>query len=177
VPTRTRPERLGQAFCQLLERVPADWLPTAGGVSSTVVVLIDYDRLLSGLGAARLDTGETISASLARRLACEAGIIPTVYRRVLGGGSVVLDMGRRTRLHTEHQRIAMSIEQGGCTAAGCDRPPGWCEAHHDLPWSHGGDTSVNNGRLLCAHHHHTAHNDRYQTQRLPNGKVRFHRRT
>ncbi len=57
-PAPTPPERLGRAFCQLLERVPADWLPKAGGVSSTMVVLTDYDKLLSGLGAARLDTGE-----------------------------------------------------------------------------------------------------------------------
>jgi hypothetical protein len=171
-----RPERMGQAFCELLERVPSGWLPKAGGVSSTVVVLLDYDKLLSGLGAAKLDTGEAMSASLARRLACEAGIIPAVYRRVLGGRSVVLDMGRRTRFHTEHQRIALDVEQGGCTADSCDRPAGWCDAHHDVRWSDGGGTSVLNGRLLCPFHHRKAHNGHYEMHRLANGRVRFHRR-
>jgi Domain of unknown function (DUF222) len=175
-PVLTRPERMGQGFCELLERIPGDWLPKAGGVSPTVVVLLDFDKLLSGLGAARLDTGEAISAALARRLACEAGIIPTVYRRVMDGRSVVLDMGRRTRLHTEHQRIALDIEHGGCSAEGCDRPSGWCHAHHETPWSHGGGTSVDNGRLLCPFHHRKAHSDHYETQPLSNGKVRFHRR-
>jgi hypothetical protein len=47
---------------------------------------------------------------------------------------------------------------------------------HDLSWSQGGGTSVKNDRLLCSFHHHKAHNDDYETQRLPSGKVRFHRR-
>ena len=141
------------------------------------MVLLDYDKLLSGIGAAHLDTGEAISAAQARRLACEAAVIPAVYHRVLGGGSVVLDMGRKTRFHTEHQRIALNIAQGGCTAEGCDRPAGWCHAHHQIPWSHGGGTSVEHGRLLCPFHHRTAHNPHYETHTLPSGKLRFHRRT
>jgi hypothetical protein len=169
---------MGQAFCDLLERMAAHRLPRAGGVSATVVVLLDYDQLLSGLGTARLDTGEPLSAAQARRLACEAGIIPAVYRRVLGGRSVVLDLGRRRRFHTEHQRIALGIEQGGCTAEGCDRPPGWCHAHHDaVSWADGGHTSLVNGRLLCGHHHRAAHDPTYQTHRLPTGSITFHRRT
>ena len=78
-PRVSRPERLGEAFCRLLERVPADRLPLTGGMSATVVVLLDYDRLLSGLGTAVLDTGQPISAALARQLACEAGLIPAVW--------------------------------------------------------------------------------------------------
>jgi hypothetical protein len=147
-------------------------------VSATVVVLLDYDKLLSGLGAARLDTGEPISAALARRLACEAGVIPAIYRTVLGGPSVVLDMGRRRRYHTEHQRIALGIQQGGCTAEGCDRPPGWCHAHHDtVSWAAGGGTSVERGRLLCGFHHRRAHDPTYETHLAPGGEVRFRRRT
>jgi hypothetical protein len=176
-PRQTRPERRGAAFCDLVERVPAAALPTSGGVNATVVVLLDYDTLLTGLGTARLDTGERISAGLARRLACQAGVIPAVVRRLVDGSSVVLDMGRTRRLHTHHQRIALSIEQGGCTAEHCDRPAGWCHAHHETPWSAGGPTSVANGRLLCAFHHHRAHSPTYAAQRLPDGTVRFHRRT
>jgi hypothetical protein len=174
----TRPELMGQALCGLLERFPADRLPRAGGVSARVVVLLDYEKLLSGLGASRLDTGERLSAGMARRLACEAGIIPAVLRRTLGGRSVVLDLGRTTRFHTEHQRIALSIEQGGCTAETCDRPPGWCDAHHDgTSWAHGGGTSVTHGRLLCPFHHRKAHDPHYDMETLPTGRVRFHRMT
>ena len=174
---RTRPELMGQALCELLERLPADRLPSQGGVSATVVILLDFDKLLSGLGTARLDTGEQVSAALARRLACEAGVIPAVIRRLVDGRSVVLDMGRKRRLHTEHQRIALTIEQGGCTAEACTRPAGWCHAHHVEPWASGGGTSVSNGRLLCGHHHRKAHSPDYDTHRLPDGQLRFHRRT
>jgi hypothetical protein len=110
-PRRTRPELRGQAFCELLERIPTDRLPVSGGVNATVVVMLDYDTLLSGLGTARLDTGEPISAGLARRLACQGGVIPAVVRRLVDGRSVVLDMGRKRRLHTEHMPTV------GCSAA------------------------------------------------------------
>ena len=132
-----------------------------------MVVLLDYDTLLSGLGTARLDTGERISAGLARRLACQAGVIPAVVRRLVDGRSVVLDLGRKRRLHTEHMRIALAVEQGGCTAEHCDRPAGWCHAHHDVPWSAGGPTSVTNGRLLCSFHHHKAHSTELHPRPTP----------
>ncbi|HWM04294.1 MAG TPA: HNH endonuclease signature motif containing protein, partial [Actinophytocola sp.] len=108
-----------------------------------------------------------------RRLACRAGIIPAV----LGSRSQVLDLGRKTRFHTEPQRIALAMEQQGCTAEGCDWPPGMCHAHHDKPFSRGGNTDLKNGRLLCPRHHTRAHDPTYTTTKLPGGKVRFHRRT
>jgi hypothetical protein len=131
----SRPERLGHALCELLERYPADRLPKAGGVSATVLVLLDYDKLLTGLGAAHLATGVQISAAQARRLACSAGLIPLVYRRAIDGPSVILDMGRKRRLHTEPQRIALTVRDRGCTTLACDRPAAWC--HVDLPGFHG----------------------------------------
>jgi hypothetical protein len=36
---------------------------------------------------------------------------------------------------------------------------------------------VEKGRLLCPHHHHLAHDTRYDMRRLPDGKVSFHKRT
>ena len=171
------PERMGQAFCELLERLPARRLPGAGGASATVVVMLDCDKLLSGLGAAHLDTGEALSAGLARRLACQAGVVPAVYRRLVDGPSEVLDLGRRRRLHDPAQRLALTVRDRGCTAEGCDGPGAWCHAHHEVPWSAGGATSVANGRLLCAFHHGKAHSPSYEVARLPSGRVRFHRRT
>jgi hypothetical protein len=167
------PERLGEAFCHLLERYPTDRLPAAGGITATVVVTITLDHLLDQLGVATLDDRTRITAGQARRLACQAGIIPLV----LGGDSVPLDAGRHQRLHNRYQRIALAHRDQGCTADGCDRPPARCEAHHDLPWSHGGPTDVAHGRLLCPHHHRRVHDPGYTTTRLPDGTLRFHRRT
>ena len=169
---RPTPERMGRAFTELIHRYPTKNLPKAGGVNATVVVTMTLDALLGGLTAANLDTGESISAGQARRLACEAGIIPAV----LGGKSQVLDLGRTRRFHTRAQRIAKTIEQRGCTAEGCDWPPGLCHLHHPIPWSRGGGTN-NDGLLLCPRHHAHAHDSRYTMTRRPTGKIAFHRRT
>jgi hypothetical protein len=177
-PDLPTPVRRGIALTQLLEAVCADDLPRTGGCGATVVVTMTLEQLLADLntagavGVATLDTGAIISASEARRLACSAGIIPLV----LGGQCQPLDLGRKRRLHTEAMRVAMGIRDGGCTAEGCQTPPGLCHAHHDHPWSHGGKTNVQTGRLLCPHHHRRLHDPGYLTTHLPNGKLRFHRR-
>jgi hypothetical protein len=172
-PGRPSNHRMGQAFMEYVSRYPVDRLPNAGGMSASVVVTMDLDTLMGGLKAAQLDTGHRISPGLARKLACEAGIIPAV----LGGRSEVLDLGRRRRFHTKAQRIALAIEQGGCTAEGCDAPPAMTHVHHDQTWADGGATDLKNGRLLCWPHHARAHDPAYEMSKLPEGKVRFHRRT
>jgi hypothetical protein len=128
---RPGPERMGRAFAEYIQRYPTDRLPHSGGLTATVVVTMGLDTLTGGLKAAHLDTGERISPGLARRLACEAGVIPAV----LGGPSEVLDIGRKTRFHTGPMRIALTLRDGGCTADGCDWPPGLC--HVVLPLFHG----------------------------------------
>jgi hypothetical protein len=170
------PVKHGLALCQLLEAIPADKLPSAGGVSATIVVTMTLEQLTASLaehGVCGLDTGGVITAGEARRLACTAGIIPMV----LGGKSEPLDLGRRRRFHSPAQRLAMAHRDGGCTAVDCDRPPSMCHAHHDQPWSHGGGTTVERGRLLCGHHHRRVHDHRYEHRMEPSGRISFHRRT
>ena len=146
-------QRLGLALCELIEHLPLDKLPQAGRSTPGVVVEIDYQALLTGLGAGTLSSSGRVSASEARRLACNGGLLPMV----LSGESVVLDLGRSERLFTRQQRIALGKVQGGCVADGCDRPPAWCEAHHCAPWTAGGRTELANGALLCGRHHHLVH--------------------
>ena len=170
------PVRHGLALCQLLEALPADKLPTAGGASATIVVTMTLEQLTASLaehGVSTLDTGGVLTAGDARRLACTAGIIPMV----LGGTSEPLDLGRRRRLHSPAQRLAMAYRDGGCSAVGCDRPPSMCQAHHDTPWSAGGRTTVHDGRLLCGYHHRRIHDLHYEHRTDPTGRISFHRRT
>jgi hypothetical protein len=165
--------RLGWALIEWVERYPAGALPTTGGVGATAVVTMSLETLRGGLGAASLDTGTRVSPGEARRLACEAGIVPVV----LGGRSEPLDVGRAQRFHTKAQRIAMGVRDGGCTAEGCRMPPAACHAHHDRSWSTGGRTDTESGRLLCHRHHRVIHDPRYETTYLATGKVTFHRRS
>jgi hypothetical protein len=38
----------------------------------------------------------------------------------------------------------------------------WCDAHHITPWNRGGNTSIDNGVLLCRHHHTMIHHGGWQ---------------
>ena len=49
VPGRPSAERMGRAFCELIERYPADRLPKVGGLNCTVVVTMTLESLLGGL--------------------------------------------------------------------------------------------------------------------------------
>lgn len=149
--------RLGEAFVEYVERYPLEATPQTAGVNATVVVTMRLEDLLRENAAAVLDDGARISAGEARRLACEAGIIPVV----LGTKSQPLDLGRTARFHNKAQRIALGLRDGGCTARGCETTASGCHAHHDGPWSKGGRTDLASGRLLCPRHHRLAHNARY----------------
>jgi len=146
-------ELLGQAFCEYIERYPAEALPTSGGINATVVVTLQLDTLLGGIKPATIDTGRKVSAGEARRLASQSGVIPMVFDT----DGVLLDMGRTVRLHTRSQRIALRVRHQTCTVDGCTVPAAFCHAHHKNPWSHGGRTSVKDGTLLCPRHHRLAH--------------------
>nr|WP_301539757.1 HNH endonuclease signature motif containing protein [Nocardioides sp. zg-DK7169] len=164
--------RLGEAFCSLMEALDPARLPLHGGDATTLVITMDLATLTAGLGTATLADGSRITAGEARRLACTAGLVPAV----LGTRSVPLDLGRATRLFSPGQRKALAIRDSECRADGCTIPSTWCEAHHLTPWSAGGRTDLANALLLCSHHHHLIHDERYLHQRMPNGDLRFSRR-
>ncbi len=148
--------RLGQAFAEILEQLPTDRL--AGKTAATVVVTLDHQTLIGALAAAAIDTGEAISGATARRLACEAGIVPAV----LGGQSQALDLGRSKRFFSEAQRTALAARYASCAADGCDRPLAWCHLHHRQPWSAGGTTNLADAVPLCGFHHRRIHDPDYE---------------
>jgi Domain of unknown function (DUF222) len=100
--------------------------------------------------------GQTASVSIPtiERAICSVGLIPILFHD--DGRS--LKLGRTSRLFTQKQRIAMAARDGGCLIGGCDRPPSWCEAHHIDEWTADhGRTDVDDGVLLCRHHHMWVH--------------------
>jgi hypothetical protein len=118
-----------------------------------VAVTVSLDALTGRLGAGVVDTGDQVSPGAVRRLACSAGILPVV----LGSESEVLDLGRQQRLFAGATRRALILRDRGCAFPGCDRPPSWCDGHHLVHWGDGGETNVDNGVLLCRHHHRVVH--------------------
>ena len=113
--------------------------------------------------------GVAIAPAAARRLACDAGVIPAV----LGSDGDVLDLGRRTRTVGTALRNALVLRDGGCTFPGCDRPTSWCDAHHLHHWADGGPTDLDNLALLCSAHHHAVHEGGWRLARGPDAILGF----
>lgn len=142
-------------------------LPADGGQPPQLNVTIDYTALAAavhsghaygsgstgGFATGTLDTGEHVSATVIRRMACEARIVPVM----LAGASIPIDIGRARRLYTGAARLAVILRDHGCAFPGCDRPPKWCDVHHVRSWIDGGDTDRDNGVTLCGHHHRLIH--------------------
>lgn len=165
-PFETLEKKQGKALCQILEHLPADQLPDAGGSPIRIVVTINEQSLRSRVAAATLATGERLSAGELRRLAANHGIIPAV----LGSDSVPVDLGRSARVFSKEQREALAALDGGCTAPGCDRPPSWCEVQHTDRWRDLGETNLDKATLHCPADHHRADIEGWSYNRI-NGRM------
>ncbi|USX52148.1 HNH endonuclease signature motif containing protein [Lentzea sp. HUAS12] len=169
VDPRSRAEREGDAFADLIDlMLRADRLPEHGGEPVTLTLTMSYENLAGKTGFATLDNRVRVPATLVRRLACNAGVIPVV----LGGRSEAVDIGRKARTFPAAIRRLLVARDQGCTFPGCDRPPKHCDAHHVKFWSEGGETSVNNAALLCRHHHTLIHQSDWEVK-LHNGIPTF----
>jgi hypothetical protein len=172
-------DALGECAARLLA---GDGLPASGGTATTVLLTMTADQLaraaadqgylVAACGAAdggwadRRPTdsgpaadcgppgvvtsahGTVLSPAAALRLAGEACVIPVVI-----DGPGILAYGQSRRIASPGQRLALAARDGGCTFPGCDRPPGWTQAHHVRPWWGHGLTDLDNLCLLCAFHH------------------------
>jgi hypothetical protein len=128
-----------------------------------VRVHVDSRDLASGEGYATIEgQTATISIATAEGLACSDG-----YQTVVFDSDGKVDVGRAQRLFTERQRVALAAIWGGCAVETCERPPSWTEAHHATHWSHGGRTDIQDGVLLCRHHHMLLHNNHWRINRPP----------
>jgi hypothetical protein len=119
-----------------------------------VSVVVDWATLTEGkLG--RLDGEFTgpIHPQDIQRLLCDSSI----SRIVTGPDSLPLDVGRTMRVPPAPMRRAVVARDQGCRYPGCNRPPGWCQAHHTTHWKDGGETKVSDLILFCDHHHDVIH--------------------
>ena len=159
---------MGEAFCRMIETLDPHRLPHSGGPSATVVVTIPIETLHGGLAAATMDTGTRLTPGEARRMACDAGLIPVV----LGGE----ERGPRPRPH------AAAVLQ---TPTGRDGDPAELPLRRGrLRRPHGlvrrpppptlvphGRTDLADGVLICGRHHTLVHHPDYTVQRRPGWRI------
>lgn len=108
-------------------------------------------------GTCRIADGPALDPDTARRLCCNAGIVPMV----VNGPYEVLNLGRTSRFPNTAQRRALHRrDMGRCRFPGCRARRG-VEAHHIAWWSLGGPTDLDNLILLCGYHHMLVHEGGY----------------
>jgi hypothetical protein len=152
---RTPTQRRADALTELCRRyLDAGEAPISGGQKPHLNVVVDLDALTGGAVTRSQIGQERVLGPAAREfLACDA----TVCGVLMEGPHEVLQMGRRARTATPAQLRALAVRDRGCVIPGCGRPPDWCDAHHHIPWIHGGLTDIGDMSLVCRPHHMMIH--------------------
>jgi hypothetical protein len=135
---------------------------SAGGPRVEVTLTIDAGTL-----EGHTASGFGIGAAVARRLCCDAGIIPAV----MDGEGRPLDVGRKTRTIPAALRRALLLRDQTCRFPGCANRI--VDAHHVMHWADGGETSLENTCLLCRSHHRHVHELGFSIERDPAGELQF----
>ena len=168
---RSTGQRTADGLIEICRLARAERSAATSNPEPTVIVSIPLSDLISGLGDGTAFGGGSVSAETARRLACEGGLIPAV----LGAEGQILDLGRRTRLATPSQRLALQARYGGCAVPSCDAVFEWCHMHHIDHWERGGATALSNLIPVCTRHHGQIHDGRLTIERDQSGADRWTR--
>ena len=169
---RSAGRRRAEALMDLVEQgLRHGRLPTARGARPHLIITADLATLLGLKGAplATTASGETVSAELLRKIACDAGIT----RILTDPKGLPLDVGREHRTVPPWMWIALVNRDRGCTFPGCDRPASWTQAHHIAHWADGGTTTLDSLALLCDPHHDEIHHHGWEVRLGPDRRPEF----
>jgi hypothetical protein len=156
-PDEQFPKKTSKRYAEALVRICELALAHTGTpdrARAQVSIVVDWKTLVQRQPG-RLDgqfTGPIHPRDI-ERLLCDCDI----SRIVTGPNGLTLDVGRKRREPTPAMRRALVERDGGCRWPDCDRPAGFCDAHHVRPWWPDGETKLTNLVLLCSHHHHVTH--------------------
>ena len=157
---RSHSQRMHDALAEVVHHAMDEGkLPRRNGVKPHVTVTTTLEGLKNEVGAppADLELSLPISTRTLERIACDSTI-----SRVLLADSMVIDVGRATRVNSAPRGRALRVRDKGCRFPGCDRPVNWSTPHHIVAWSRGGPTSLANEVLLCYYHHRLVHEGGWQ---------------
>jgi len=86
----------------------------------------------------------------------------------------VISYGKLRRHFSGAQRRAIIARDGPhCAVPGCGNTVDECEAHHLIPFSHGGPTDIANGAMVCRGNHHDITNNKAHLARGPDGTYSY----
>src|SRR3989441_12085377 len=156
---RLLPQRYGDALVEL----------ASGGRPANIQVTATIETLkgLAGAAAGEMEFSLPISSLAVQRMACEC----SVTRILLSQESLVMDVGRTTRIVSAPLERALKARDCHCRWPGCERPASKCDGHHLLSWINGGPTDLDNLVLLCRRHHRMVHEGGWQLIRTESGEI------
>ncbi len=153
---RTPQQRMADALAELILE------PEKGKAQGTALMVVaDYDVINQELINARLADGTPIPMDELVRLACDADLLPGVFR----AATQEMNLGRKRRTASDAQRAALIYRDKHCI--GCGASAHRCFAHHVQFWRHGGPTDFANLVLVCNKCHHNIHDDNWQVTQHP----------
>jgi hypothetical protein len=166
---RTAEQRRHDALLEILQlNLRAQVLPSAGGVTSTIVMTMTAEEFEQRKGLATTGHGALLPVREAMRIAAgEYRLMNVVIDKTKG----ITAYSSIQRFHTESQRLAMIAADGpGCTFPHCPLPAAWCQADHTIDHARGGPTDVAHGVLACRYHNNDAKKQGWQSVRI-NGRA------
>jgi hypothetical protein len=157
---RTDGQRKADALVELVQHALDEGrLPRRHGVRPHLTLTTSLEGLKQELGAgpAELELSLPISTRSLERIACDSSI-----SRVLLADSMVVDVGRATRVVSAPTRRALRVRDKGCRWPGCERQVSWSSPHHIVAWAKDGPSNLGNLVLLCFFHHRLVHEGGWQ---------------
>lgn len=165
--TGTPEQHRADALVSICDAQVGDDVSTA---HAAVMVHVDA-AVLTGeqtTGRCHLANGPSLALSVARRLGCDATVIPAIDK-----DGVPINLGRARRLVSAPLRRALHLRDKACSFPGCNVPARATHAHHIEHWAHGGATDLDNLTLLCSFHHHRLHDGEIRLRPSEDGRLQF----
>jgi len=137
------------------------------GPRPQLIIRASLDTLagIKGAPAGELEGGGTVPAETVQRIACDSAV-----SRITGQGELEHELSHASRTLPASTRRALEARDRHCVFPGCTRPLSWCDGHHLVWWTRGGETALPNLAMLCRPHHRMVHEENWRLVRQKDGR-------
>ena len=164
---RSYGQRCAEALVELGRHGGSGRKRDGAGPRPQLIIRASLDTLagIKGAPAGELEDGGTVPAETVQRYACDSAI-----SRITGQGELEHELNRASRTLPAPTRRALEARDRHCVFPGCTRPLNWCDGHHMVWWTRGGETALPNLALLCRPHHRMVHEENWRLVRHKDGR-------